>query len=92
MRKIGGSGTREGSRAVFFKKIDTSYHSSSSCVFWNPCSFTFDAQRTFVALLFAHPMTQKSLNLANESGKFWKVFNDEFMFSDVQFYPNTKEI
>ncbi len=52
----------------------------------------FDAQRTFVAFQFAHPMTQKSLNLANESGKYWKVFDDKYMFSDVQFYPNTKEM
>jgi hypothetical protein len=69
-----------------------SYHSSSSSVFWNPCYFSFDAQRTFVAPQFAHPMTQKLLNLTNASGKYWKVFGDKYMFSDVQFYPNTKEI
>jgi ABC-type Na+ efflux pump permease subunit len=44
-------------------------------------SFAFVAPRTFVALQFAHPMTQKSLYLAKELGKYWKVFSDE------RFYP-----
>jgi hypothetical protein len=36
------------------------------------CSFTCDDQRTFVALQFAHPMTQKSLNLVKELEEYWK--------------------
>jgi hypothetical protein len=34
------------------------------------CSFTSGAQRTFVALQFVHPLTQKLLNLAGELGKY----------------------
>jgi hypothetical protein len=30
------------------------------------CSFTSDVQRTFVTFQFAHPMTQKLLNLIKE--------------------------
>jgi hypothetical protein len=47
--------------------LKANYHSSSSCVF---CILPFasDAQTTFAALQFAHPMTQKSLNLV----KFFK--------------------
>jgi hypothetical protein len=33
-------------------------------------------------------MTQKLLNLVNEWGKYWKVFDDRYMFSDEQFYPS----
>jgi hypothetical protein len=51
------------------------------------CSFTFDAQRTFVALQLACPMKQKWLNLAKELGKYWKMFNDRYMLGDEQFYP-----
>jgi hypothetical protein len=32
-------------------------------------------------------MTQKSLNLAKGLGKYWKVFDDEYVFGDGQFYP-----
>jgi hypothetical protein len=45
-------------------------------------SFTFDAQRTFAALQFARPMTQKLLNLVKEWGKHWKVVGDMYMFGD----------
>jgi hypothetical protein len=48
-----------GLELFFSKKIEASYH-SSSCVL---CSFTSNIQRTFVALQFVCPMTQKSLNL-----------------------------
>ncbi len=34
------------------------------------CSFTSDAPRTFVALQFAHSLTQKLLHLARELGKY----------------------
>jgi len=46
----------------FFKKLETNYHSSSSCV---SCvaPFNSDTQKTFVSLQFVHPTTQKSLNL-----------------------------
>jgi hypothetical protein len=32
-------------------------------------------------------MTQKSFNLVNEWGKYWKVFDDRYMFGDERFYP-----
>jgi hypothetical protein len=32
-------------------------------------------------------MTQKSLNLVNEWGKYWKVFDDRYMFGDERLYP-----
>jgi hypothetical protein len=40
---------------LFFKKIETNYDASSSCVFCT--SFTSNAQTTFIALQFTHPMT-----------------------------------
>jgi len=53
---------REGSKALFSKKIEANYHSSSSCVFC-VAPLPSDAQRTFVTIWLAHPMTQDSLNL-----------------------------
>jgi hypothetical protein len=32
-------------------------------------------------------MTQKSLNLIKEREKYWKMFDDMYMFDDEQFYP-----
>jgi hypothetical protein len=69
----------KGVELFFSKKIN--YHLSSSCIFWNAplllmlkehfeCSFTSDAKRKFVTLQFAHPMTEKSLNLAEEVRKY----------------------
>jgi hypothetical protein len=52
------------------------------------CSFISKAQRTFVTLQLVCPMTKKWLNLANEWGKYWNVFNDKYMFYDGRFYPN----
>jgi hypothetical protein len=58
---------KRGLKNIFFKKIEANYCSSSSYVFCiAPCSFTFNTQRTFVALQFAGPMTQKLLNLVRE--------------------------
>jgi hypothetical protein len=37
-------------------------------------------------------MTQKLLNLANELGKYWKVFGDRYACSDGQFYANDYDI
>jgi hypothetical protein len=65
---------------IFFSR-KTNYHLSSSCIFCNAplllmlkehleCSLTSKAQRTFVTLQFAHPMTEKSLNLAKEVRKY----------------------
>jgi hypothetical protein len=51
------------------------------------CSFTSAGQRTFVAPQFAHPMTQKLLNLAEELIKYWKLFSDRYLFGDGRFYP-----
>jgi hypothetical protein len=31
-------------------------------------------------------MTQKSLNLAKGLGKYWKAFDDKYLFGDGQFY------
>jgi hypothetical protein len=39
----------------------------------------FDAQRTFVTLQFASPMTQKSFDLVKEWEKYWNVFNDIYV-------------
>jgi hypothetical protein len=39
-------------------------------------SFIFKVEFFFVALQFAYQMTQKSLNLVKEWGKYWKVFGD----------------
>ncbi len=50
--------------------------------------YSSDAQRTFVTLQFAHVMTLKSLNLAKESGEYWKVFDDKYVFSDGRYYPS----
>jgi hypothetical protein len=50
------------------------------------CSFMSDAQRTFLTLQFAHSMTQKSLNLIKERGKYWKMFDDMYMFDDEHSY------
>ncbi len=55
-------------------------------LFFLCCSFTFDNQRIFVTLQFAHPMTPKSLNLAKELGEYWKVLDDKYVFNDKQFY------
>jgi hypothetical protein len=48
----------------------------------------FDAQRTSVALQFASPMTQKSLDLVKEWEKYWNVFNDKYvlMMGDSTLY------
>jgi hypothetical protein len=51
------------------------------------CSFTSDAQQTFVRYQFAHPMTQKLLNSTKELGKYWEMFDDRYMFGDGRFYP-----
>jgi len=50
------------------------------------CSFTSETQRKFVTLQFAHPMTQKSLNLIKQWVKYWKMFRDNYMFDDGRFY------
>jgi hypothetical protein len=58
----------KGVELFFSKKMN--YHLSYSCIFCNAplllilkehlkCSFTSNAQRTFVTLQFAHPMTEK---------------------------------
>jgi hypothetical protein len=52
------------------------------------CSFTSDAQRTFVALQFEGPMTQKSLNSVNEWEKYWKLFDDKYLFIYLHIYPS----
>ncbi len=54
--------------------------------------FTFDAERTFVALQFANPITKKSFNLVMELEKYRKMFGDRSMFDDEQFYPNEPRI
>lgn len=52
------------------------------------CSFTFDVIFFFVTLQFVHPTTQKSLNLAKELAKYWKVFDGKYVFNDGPFYLN----
>ncbi len=81
------AGTREGSTAFFLIKIEAKYHTPLFLCLLS-CSFTPDAQRTSVALQFAHSMTQNLVNLAKELGKYWKVFYDRYMFSDGRFYPS----
>jgi hypothetical protein len=36
-------------------------------------------------------MTQNSLNLINKWEKYWKVFDDRYMFDDGQFYPSLNQ-
>jgi hypothetical protein len=43
---------------------------------------TSDTEKTFVALQFASPMTQKPLNLVKEQGKYEKMFSDRSVFGD----------
>jgi hypothetical protein len=50
------------------KKCETNYHSSSSLPVF-PVLLLYLYQRKFVALQFAHPMTQKSVK---ELEKYWK--------------------
>ncbi len=58
------AGTRERSRAIFSKKLkQTILHPLPTFLH---CSFTSHTKRTFVALQFADPMTQKSFNLVKE--------------------------
>jgi hypothetical protein len=39
-------------------------------------------KRTFVALQFVCPITQNPLNLVKEWGKYWKVFDERYLFGD----------
>jgi hypothetical protein len=56
---------KRGSKRFFLFKIEANYHLSLfQCLLH--CSFTSDAQRTFLTLQFAHPLKQKLLNSANE--------------------------
>jgi hypothetical protein len=55
----------------FCKKNETNYCSFSTCIFCI-APFTSDAQRTFVAFQFTHPITQKSLNLVKGRRKILK--------------------
>jgi hypothetical protein len=51
--------------------------------------FTSDTQRTFVALKFGSPMTQKKmLTLVKEWQKYWILCkgDNKYMFGDEQFY------
>jgi hypothetical protein len=64
------------------------------CLHFLCCSFTSDAQGTFVRdLQFAQPMTQRLFDLVEEWEKNWrKKFDDDdkYMFSDVRFYVSDK--
>jgi len=77
------AGTREEPRAIFSK-----FWIKLSFMLFLCCSYTSTAQRTFVALHFVCPMTEKWLTLANKLGKYWNVFDDNYMFGDGRFYPN----
>jgi hypothetical protein len=72
-----GVGTREEPRVIFSK-----FWIKLSFILFLCCSFTSNAQKTFVALHFVCPMMEKWLNLANELGKYWNVFDDKYMFGD----------
>jgi hypothetical protein len=79
----GGGGPREVCLELFFQKeINELYHSSFFLVCFMCCSFTCDTERTFVSLQFACPLTQNSFNLVKEWGKYWKVFDDRYLFGD----------
>ncbi len=43
---------------------------------------TSDTEKTFVALQFASPMTQKSLNLVRNEENIRKMFSDRSVFGD----------
>jgi hypothetical protein len=82
-----GLGLERGLQLFFKIKIEAKYHTSASSV-CRVAALLLMFQRTFVALQFAHSMTQNLVNLAKELGKYWKVFYDRYMFSDGQFYPS----
>ncbi len=82
-----GVGTKERSRAILSKDLKHTITCPLLCFLH--CSFAFDIQRTFVALQFAHPMTQKSLNSVEVWLKYWKVFENRYMFGGRGSYLNT---
>ncbi len=55
------------------------------------CSFTSDIERTFVALQFAHAMTQKSPNSIKEWGNHWKVYVQLWAYR-ILTPPNTQDL
>jgi hypothetical protein len=61
---------------LFFQKI---WNKLSLILFlcFLHCFFISKAESTFVTLQFAHPITQKSLNLDKELKKYWKMFDDK---------------
>jgi hypothetical protein len=69
-----------GLKFFFLKKFETNYHFFSSYVLLR-CSFTYDVQRTFVALQFVHPMRQKLFNLVKKLEKCYKLFDDRYMLN-----------
>jgi hypothetical protein len=89
---------RERSKVIFTKKFKVKLSFILFLCFW-PCSFIFDISKTFATLEFVHPMTQKLLNwlkmrknwkMFNRSigwrwEKYWKMFDDKYMFTDGQF-------
>ncbi len=54
------------------------------------CSFTSEAPRIFVALQFGSLMTWELFKLVKE-GKYWKLFDDRYMFGDELFYLICRE-
>jgi hypothetical protein len=56
------------------------------------CSIASDVERTFVALQFVHPTTQKLLNLVKKLEKYYKVFDDRYVLNcDGRFCPIAKK-
>ncbi len=89
MRKIWGWNYR-GIQSHFFQENWSKLSLILFLLCFLHCSSTFDTQRTFVTLQFTCPMTQKSLNLVKALRKYWKIFDDKYMFGDGWFYPKSQ--
>ncbi len=85
---------KSGLNLFFSRKIEANCHSSSYLCFLS-CSFTSDIERTFVALQFAHAMTQKSpIRLRNEEtiGNYLMISICSIMSSRILPPPNTQDL
>ncbi len=47
--------------------------------------FTSDTQKNICSLQFGCSIIKKQLNLVKEWGKYWKLFDDKYMFGDGWF-------
>jgi hypothetical protein len=71
-------------RAIFSKKlkelITHPLHGFSVLLLY------FCGSKNICSPQFAHPMTQKLFNWAEELVKYWKLFSGRYLFGDGRFY------